>query len=67
MVILVGGVRMRFEKSVKTSLSNQQGAALPMVLILMVFMVLFSAAAYQMSQANTGSITMASSADRSGL
>ena len=43
---------------------NQQGAALVMVLILMVFMIVFSAAAYQMSQANTGSITMASSSEK---
>ena len=43
---------------------NQQGAALTMVLILMVFMVVFSIAAYQMSQGNTGSIAMASSSEK---
>jgi len=55
---------MRFISSIIASFRNQHGAALPMVLILMVFMVVFSMAAYQMSQGNTGSIVMASSSEK---
>jgi len=46
------------------SIKNQQGAALPMVLILMVLMIILSAAAYQVSQGNTGLIAMAASSEK---
>lgn len=55
---------MGFIKSIIVLFKKQQGAALPMVLILMVFMVILSAAAYQVSQGNTGIIAMATSYDK---
>ena len=60
---LLGGIKMQCAKSV-IPFKNQHGAALPMVLILMVFMVLFSAAAYQISQVNTSGVAMASSSEK---
>ncbi|NLV22835.1 MAG: DUF4900 domain-containing protein [Syntrophomonadaceae bacterium] len=55
---------MRYLKSTITSVKNQHGATLPMVLIVMVLMVILSAAAYQVSQGNTGIIAMASSSEK---
>ena len=55
---------MEYVKSTITLFKNQQGAALPMVLILMVLMIILSAAAYQVSQGNTGIIAMAASSEK---
>ncbi|MGS0764011.1 DUF4900 domain-containing protein [Syntrophomonas curvata] len=55
---------MRCVNSTVASSGNQQGAALPLVLILMILMFILSAAAYQVSQGNTGIVAMASSSEK---
>lgn len=55
---------MQYIKPTITLFKNQHGSALPMVLIVMVLMVILSAAAYQVSQGNTGIIAMASSSEK---
>ncbi|HNX27975.1 MAG TPA: hypothetical protein PKN87_00995 [Syntrophomonadaceae bacterium] len=51
-------------KSTMISLKKQQGAALPLVLIVMILMIILSAAAYMVSQGNTGIVTMAASNEK---
>ena len=55
---------MRYIKSPITLFRNQHGAALPMVLILMILMIILSAAAYQVSRGNTGLVAIASSSEK---
>lgn len=55
---------MRNCKSAIIPFRNQRGAALPMVIMVMILMCVLSAAAYQISQGNTGLIAMASSNER---
>ena len=43
---------------------NQRGAALPLVLMVMIIMFILSAAAYQVSQGNIGLIAIASSNEK---
>ncbi len=54
---------MKYGKSI-IPFKNQQGAALPIVLMLMILMVILSAAAYQISQGNTGIIAAAIGSDK---
>lgn len=51
-------------KDFAQTFKNQQGAALPMVLILMILMFILSVAAYQVSQGNTGIIAVASTSEK---
>ncbi len=55
---------MNIFKNRKLIFTGQQGAALPMVLMLMVVMILLSAAAYQLSQGNTSIISRTTSNEK---
>ena len=55
---------MGYGKSNILSGKKQQGAALPLVLIVMILMIILSAAAYLVSQGNTGIVTMAASNEK---